>query len=280
LVDCLRGTPPARAWLESASTEVLGIPGVVAMELLIGCRNRAEVEHLQKFLSAFSIVWPDAAEFARAYELLAEHRLTSGLGIPDCLIAAMSLAQSSVVHVQPQTLSSHSRDRRPRAVLSAVIVPGETAVARTVCERRTARNIAEQSASAARRNVTSRCAIFCGLNCRETVAELYLLTALGMQSERKQISQVVENIERRRHVIEPLEGQGVRPRRPVCRRHLPRREGRLGHAGGPRLPALAPSSHRSAWVDNAVRADAFKKASAIAPANRRQRTAPAVAPRS
>ena len=65
LVDCLRGTPPAKAWLERASAEVLGIPGVVAMELLIGCRNRAEIEKLQNFLSAFSIVWPDAAEFAQ-----------------------------------------------------------------------------------------------------------------------------------------------------------------------------------------------------------------------
>jgi hypothetical protein len=53
---------------------------------------------------------------------------------------------------------------------------------------------------------------FCGLDCRETVAEPYLLTPLGMQSERKQIPQVVENIKRRRHAIEPLEGQGVRPR--------------------------------------------------------------------
>src|SRR6266851_7496109 len=66
-----------------------------AMELLIGCRNRAEIEKLQKFLSTFSIVWPDAGEFAQAYELLAEHRLTSGLGIPDCLIAAMSLIRKA-----------------------------------------------------------------------------------------------------------------------------------------------------------------------------------------
>jgi predicted nucleic acid-binding protein len=95
LVDCLRGIPQAKAWLEQASTEVLGIPGVVAMELLIGCRNRAEIEKLQSFLSAFSIVWPDAAEFAQAYELLAEHRLTSGLGIPDCLVAAMSLTRKA-----------------------------------------------------------------------------------------------------------------------------------------------------------------------------------------
>jgi predicted nucleic acid-binding protein len=63
------------------------------MELLIGCRNRAEIQHLQRFLDTFSIVWPDASEFARAYELLAEHRLTSGLGIPDCLVAAMALVR-------------------------------------------------------------------------------------------------------------------------------------------------------------------------------------------
>jgi hypothetical protein len=33
-----------------------------------------------------------------------------------------------------------------------------------------------------------------------------------MQSERKQIPQVVENIESRRQAMESLEGQGVRPR--------------------------------------------------------------------
>jgi predicted nucleic acid-binding protein len=95
VVDCLRGTAPSREWLQRTSTEALGLPGVVAMELLIGCRNRAEIQHLQKFLDTFSIVWPDASEFARAYELLAEHRLTSGLGIPDCLVAAMALVRQA-----------------------------------------------------------------------------------------------------------------------------------------------------------------------------------------
>ena len=54
------------------------------MELLVGCRNRAELQHLQKFLSTFSVLWPEASEFSQAYELLAAHRLSSGLGIPDC----------------------------------------------------------------------------------------------------------------------------------------------------------------------------------------------------
>ena len=107
LVDCLRGTPPAKAWLERASTEVLGIPGVVAMELLIGCRNRAEIEKLQQFLSTFSIAWPDAAEFAQPYGLLAEHRLTSGLGIPDCVIAAMSLVRKARLYTDPWKCAFH-----------------------------------------------------------------------------------------------------------------------------------------------------------------------------
>ena len=42
LIDCLRGVPPARIWIESAPTEAFGIPGIVAMELLVGCRNQME----------------------------------------------------------------------------------------------------------------------------------------------------------------------------------------------------------------------------------------------
>jgi len=91
LIDCLRGTEPAQQWLESSAAEVLGIPGIVAMELLVGCRNRAELQRVEQFLSRFPVVWPEAIEFAKAHELLATHRLTSALSIPDCVIAAMSL---------------------------------------------------------------------------------------------------------------------------------------------------------------------------------------------
>jgi predicted nucleic acid-binding protein len=95
LVDCLRGVVEARTWLERETSEVLGIPGVVAMELVVGCRNQTELQKIQKFLGKFDVVWPEAPEFARAYDLLAAHRLTFGLSIPDCLIAAMALARRS-----------------------------------------------------------------------------------------------------------------------------------------------------------------------------------------
>jgi predicted nucleic acid-binding protein len=36
LVDILRGTPAAQAWLASVPTTAFAIPGVVAMELVVG----------------------------------------------------------------------------------------------------------------------------------------------------------------------------------------------------------------------------------------------------
>ena len=98
LIDCLRATPAARDWLKQHAGESFQVPGVVAMELLMGCRDRSEVARVQAFLDRFSIVWPEAAEFAQAYDLLAQYRLASALSIPDCLIAAMALARTAQVY--------------------------------------------------------------------------------------------------------------------------------------------------------------------------------------
>jgi tRNA(fMet)-specific endonuclease VapC len=95
LIDCLRGTPSARAWLEETATESFHIPGVVAMELVMGCRDQADLQQIQKFLGTFRIVWPEASEFSRSYELLLACRLNSGLSIPDCLIATMALTRGA-----------------------------------------------------------------------------------------------------------------------------------------------------------------------------------------
>ena len=98
LIDILRGTPAAHAWLTSMPATTFAIPGVVAMELLIGCRNQAELRRVQQFLNTFTIAWTETVECVRAYELLATHRLTSGLSIPDCLVAAMALVRSATLY--------------------------------------------------------------------------------------------------------------------------------------------------------------------------------------
>ena len=81
LIDCLRGTPAARVWLEQAESQAFQVPGVVAMELLMGCRNKVELERARQFLHAFDIAWPEASEFALAYELLAARHLRFASGV-------------------------------------------------------------------------------------------------------------------------------------------------------------------------------------------------------
>ncbi len=98
LIDILRGTPAAQAWLARSAATAFQIPGVVAMELMMGCRNQAELRRVQQFLGAFSVAWTEASEFAQAYNLLAAYRLTSGLSIPDCLVAAMALTRSATLY--------------------------------------------------------------------------------------------------------------------------------------------------------------------------------------
>jgi predicted nucleic acid-binding protein len=95
IVDCLRGTIPAQEWLKQLGKQPLAIPAVAAMELVMGCRDRADLERIQRFLATFEVVWPDAAEFSAAYQLLLTHRLSSGLNIPDCLIAATALSRNA-----------------------------------------------------------------------------------------------------------------------------------------------------------------------------------------
>jgi tRNA(fMet)-specific endonuclease VapC len=95
LIEVLRGAPAATAWLNKESSASFHIPGIVAMELVVGARDKVDLGSIQKFLSSFPVVWPEAAEFAHAYQLLAKYRLASGLGIPDCLIAAMTLLRSA-----------------------------------------------------------------------------------------------------------------------------------------------------------------------------------------
>lgn len=98
LVDCLRGWPAAEQWLRECATEPFAIPGPVAMELICGCPNQGELERTKDFLSRFAVLWPGEEEFALAYELLLEHRLSSGLSIPDCIIAAQALKRAARLH--------------------------------------------------------------------------------------------------------------------------------------------------------------------------------------
>jgi hypothetical protein len=91
MIDVLRGYPPALTWLSSVSTVAIGLPGLVAMELIVGCRNSAEQQALQSRLAGFSLHWPAHADCERAYSDFASFRLSHQLGILDALIGQTAI---------------------------------------------------------------------------------------------------------------------------------------------------------------------------------------------
>jgi hypothetical protein len=50
MIDILRGHLPAVAWLSGLGNTPVGLPGLVAMELLQGCQNLTQPQALEKQL--------------------------------------------------------------------------------------------------------------------------------------------------------------------------------------------------------------------------------------
>jgi predicted nucleic acid-binding protein len=61
------------------------------MELIVGCRNKAEFRELDEFLQFFQILRLTSQISDRAVFLLRQYRLSHGLLLADALIAATAL---------------------------------------------------------------------------------------------------------------------------------------------------------------------------------------------
>jgi predicted nucleic acid-binding protein len=87
MIDILRRYAPAVAWLRSRGAEALALPGLVAMELLQGCRNRSEQQRVERLMRPYRLYWPSHADCERALQDYATYYLSHQLGILDALIA-------------------------------------------------------------------------------------------------------------------------------------------------------------------------------------------------
>jgi hypothetical protein len=94
MVDVLRKHGPALEWLATLDSERLGIPGLVAMELLQGCRNRAEQRRVESLLRPYRLYWPTEMDCMRAYGDFSAHHLSTGIGLLDALIAEIAVGLS------------------------------------------------------------------------------------------------------------------------------------------------------------------------------------------
>lgn len=86
-VDILRNHPPAVAWLQGLGAVLLGLPGLVVMELLQGCRNKAEQQQVEQFCQSYTVFWPTEPDCQRALTDFAAFHLSHSLGLLDALIA-------------------------------------------------------------------------------------------------------------------------------------------------------------------------------------------------
>jgi predicted nucleic acid-binding protein len=92
LIDVGRGEPEAVNSLQNLSKISTPATSIVTqMELIVGCRNKTELQKLAKFLAHFQILVLSERISKTSVNLLEQYRLSHNLLIPDALIAATAL---------------------------------------------------------------------------------------------------------------------------------------------------------------------------------------------
>jgi len=107
LIDAGRGVQEAVTCLKQVEEQSdLAASVVTQMELIIGCRDKKELQFVEEFLSRFRIVQMSEHISHRAVDLLTQYRLSHGLLIADALIAA------TAIQMQLPLISKNQRDYR------------------------------------------------------------------------------------------------------------------------------------------------------------------------
>jgi predicted nucleic acid-binding protein len=94
LIEILRGDSWAGEWLTSVESLVIGIPVVVWMEILVGARDKQEQRGLIEQLAGYTILQLESGDSERAQQWFEQFHLSHGVGILDCLIAAIAIRLS------------------------------------------------------------------------------------------------------------------------------------------------------------------------------------------
>lgn len=97
LIEMQRARPGAANWLQTLKGSV-SLPAPVAWELLIGSRDKVELRRAQDFLAGFDVEPLRAEDSELAERLIGVHCLSSGLGLPDYLIAAQAINRKAKLY--------------------------------------------------------------------------------------------------------------------------------------------------------------------------------------
>ena len=116
LIDAGRGQDEALDALQAAE-ERLAVSVITEMELVVGCRDKHELQALDQFLERFAVLPISGPASRKAVALMRTYRLSHGLLIPDALIAA-----TAIVREMP-LVSKNQRDYRFMEALDLLPYP-------------------------------------------------------------------------------------------------------------------------------------------------------------
>jgi len=91
LIEILRGRAEAATWLANLGSQVVGIPVLVRMEILQGAHNRQDQQRLLKLSRPYPLIHLQTGDSERALTWFESYHLGHGVGIMDCLIAAIAV---------------------------------------------------------------------------------------------------------------------------------------------------------------------------------------------
>lgn len=118
LIDVARGNSDAAdCLLQLEKISPLAVSAVTQMELTVGCRNKKELQDLEKFLHRFQVLKITDQISDCAVDLLQPYFLSHGLLIADGLIAATAL-----IHKE-SLITKNQRDFRFMAGLNLLPYP-------------------------------------------------------------------------------------------------------------------------------------------------------------
>ncbi|MDT4956029.1 MAG: hypothetical protein QOJ02_4167 [Acidobacteriota bacterium] len=118
LIDAGRGVSEAIACLQDIERKSsLAVSVVTQMELFVGCRNKTELQELEKFLHRFQLLKLTEQVSDTAVDLLRQYRLSHNLLIADSLIAATALV------FDVPLISKNQRDYRFMSGLNLLAYP-------------------------------------------------------------------------------------------------------------------------------------------------------------
>lgn len=95
LIDLSRGKSAAADFIDEnrRSQTPLFISVISAMELIYGCRDKAEVEKAKRLIADYTLLHLSPADSAKAFELMLAYSKSHNLAIPDALIAGTAIVQ-------------------------------------------------------------------------------------------------------------------------------------------------------------------------------------------